>query len=116
MTGAGSSQITIAHAPCVCTFLGHGIAPAPWAAYFPGRENVCARAGTVGARGNSFGARGRNLGAGGKIFGRAREGFVKKEPGNVPSCLHFAEINNRGRLIPGLMAPDRSPFFIYNYG
>ena len=65
------------------------------------RERL-AHAGKVGVRGNSFGAhgrnlgaRGRNLGARGKSFGRAREGFVNKEPGNVPSCLRFAEIKQQ---------------------
>ena len=47
------------------------------------------------ARRNSFGARGRNLGARRKSFGRAREVFVNKEPGNVPSCLRFAEIKQQ---------------------
>ena len=111
--GAGFSQITIAHAPWVCNFPGRGIAPAPWAAYLPRRENVCARAGKVGARGNSFGAHGRNLGARGrnlgmrrKSYGRARVGYVNKELGNVPSCAALRRSSNKGRLIPGLMAPD----------
>ena len=108
-----SSQITIAHAPWVCTSPGRGIAPAPWAACLSGRENICVRAGKVGACGKGLRA-GTDLARVGETSARAgetyvrvgkalgvREGFVSKEPENVPSCLCFAEIKQQGSANSG---------------
>ena len=66
---------------------------------------------SFGARGKNLGARGKNLGARGKSFGRAWEGFVNKEPGNVPSCLRFAEIKQQRSANSGPHGSGQVPLF-----
>ena len=74
------------------------------------RERL-ARGNSFGARGRNLGARGRNLGAHGKSFGCAREGFVNKELGNVPSCLRFAEIKQQRSANSGPHGSGQVPLF-----